>query len=183
MNSRFLLSIVALALCVASTVEAQNTKIALKEGDRIVLSIRGIPAEDASQISKVYDISDGGTINLMNVGEVKAAGFKPSELQRVVEQAYIKHEVYLFPTVTVWDASAGVIYVSQVGRKNFPLPCDPSITLLKAIALTGRFSFRVNGPVKLIRNGVITEFKDKDLGRDPSRDIKLQPDDQIIVPD
>ncbi|WP_397382032.1 polysaccharide biosynthesis/export family protein [Prosthecobacter sp.] len=183
MNSRFLLSIVALALCVASTVEAQNTKIALKAGDRIVLSIRGIPAEDASQISKVYDISDGGTINLMNVGEVKAAGFKPSELQRVIEQTYIKHEVYMFPTVTVWDARAGLIYVTHVGRKNFPRPYNPSMTLLKTIAMTGRFSFRGNGPIKLIRNGVTTEFKDKDLGRDPSRNFKLQPDDQIIVPD
>ena len=87
------------------------------------------------------------------------------------------------PAVTVWDASAGVIFVTHPGWKNFPLPYDPSITLLKAIALTGRFSFRGNGPVKLIRNGVTTEFNDKDLGRDPSRNTKLQPDDQIIVPD
>ena len=183
MNSRFLLSTVALTLCVASIAEAQNDGMVLKAGDRIVLSIRGIPAEDAAQISKVYDISNGGTISLMNVGELKAEGFNPSELQRVIEQAYIKHEVYMFPTVTVWDARAGLIYVTHGDRKNFSLPYNPSITLLKAVALTGRFSFRGNGPIKLIRNGVTTEFKDKDLGRDPSRNAKLQPDDQIVVPD
>lgn len=96
MNARFLLSTFALTLCVASTVEAQNAGMVLKAGDRIVLSIRGIPAEDAAQISKVYDISDGGTISLMNVGKLKAEGFNLAEMQRVIEQVYIKQEIYMF---------------------------------------------------------------------------------------
>jgi hypothetical protein len=36
---------------------------------------------------------------------------------------------------------------------------------------------------KLIRNGVTYEINLKDISADPSRDIKLQPEDQIIVPE
>lgn len=86
--------------------------------------------------------------------------------------------------MTVWDAAAGLIYVSHGDSKNSPLPYDSRMILLKAIALSGGFTIFGNpGPIKLIRNGVTTVFKYKDIATDPSRDIKLQPDDQIIVPD
>ena len=49
--TRHLLSIIAGVMFMASAVEAQNTEMALKAGDRIALSIGGIPADDASQIS------------------------------------------------------------------------------------------------------------------------------------
>ncbi len=35
----------------------------------------------------------------------------------------------------------------------------------------------------IIRNGVTTEVNLKDISADPRRDIPLQPEDQIIVPE
>ncbi|WP_345781062.1 polysaccharide biosynthesis/export family protein [Prosthecobacter sp.] len=72
---------------------AQNTQLPLKAGDLIALSIGGVGETDAAQINKVCSISDGGTINLVHVGELKAVGLKRSHLQRAVEQAYIKPEI------------------------------------------------------------------------------------------
>lgn len=90
-----------LALVLTLSAKGQNTELALKAGDRVALSISGIEDKDAAQISKVYSISDAGTINLMHVGEIKATGMKPSELQRAIEAVYVKGEIYTKPTVNV----------------------------------------------------------------------------------
>ncbi len=188
MNTSFLLSIVVLLMCMSPMAEAQNTEMALKAGDRIALSIGGIPADDASQISKVYSVSDSGTINLVHVGEVKASGFKPSELQRVIEQAYIKREVFMRPTVTVsidgGEVPARLIYVVSGCNKNGCVPYNSGMTILKAVGSAGGFSpYAKPSKTKLIRDGVTTPVNLKDISADPSRDIKLQPEDQIIVPE
>ena len=186
--TRHLLSIIAGVMFMASAVEAQNTEMALKAGDRIALSIGGIPADDASQISKMYSISDSGTINLVHVGEVKAIGLKPSELQRVIEQTYIRHELYMRPTVTVsidgGDVPARLIYVVSGCKKNGPVTYNAGMSIIKAISVAGGFSdFAQPSRTKLIRNGTSTTVDLRNVGSDPSKDIKLQPEDQIIVPE
>ncbi len=188
MNTRCLLSIAAGLLCLAFPVVAQNTEMALKAGDRISLSIGGIPADDVAQISKVYSISDSGSINLVHVGEVKAAGFKPSELQRVIEREYIKREVFMRPTVTVsidgGEVPARLIYVASGCNKNGPVAYNSGMTILKAVGSAGGFSpYAKPSKTKLIRDGVTTPVNLKDISADPARDIKLQPEDQIIVPE
>ena len=186
--TRHLLSIIVGLMFMASMVEAQNTEMALKAGDRIALSIGGIPADDASQISKVYSISDSGTINLVHVGEVKAIGLKPSELQRVIEQTYIRHELYMRPTVTVsidgGDVPARLIYVVSGCKKNGPVAYNSGMTIMKAISVAGGISdFAQLSKTKLIRNGTSTAIDLSDVGSKPSKDIKLQPEDEIIVPE
>ncbi len=188
MTTRFLLSITAALMCTASTVEAQNTEMALKAGDRIALSIGGMSADDAAQISKVYSISDSGTINLVHIGEVKAAGLKPSVLQRAIEQAYIKSEIYVRPTVTVTidggDVPSRMVYVISGCKKNGPVPYNAGLTLMKAISVAGGFSdFAKLSGTKVIRNGATTAIDLRDVGAYPSKDIKLEPEDQIIVPE
>jgi protein involved in polysaccharide export with SLBB domain len=76
-------------------------ELPLKANDRVTISIGGIPDSEVAQISKVYTISDNGTVNLLYIGEVRAAGLKPSTLQRTIEQTYIAREIYTRPTVTV----------------------------------------------------------------------------------
>lgn len=183
-----LLSIIAGFMFMASTVEAQNTEMALKAGDRIALSIGGIPADEASQISKMYSISDSGTINLVHVGEVKAIGLKPSELQRFIEQTYVRHELYMHPTVTIsidgGDVPARLIYVVSGCKKNGPVTYNAGMSIMKAISVAGGFSdFARPGGTKLIRNGTSTAIDLRNVGSDPTKDIKLQPEDQIIVPE
>ena len=65
------------------------------------------------------------------------------------------------------------------------LPSDnSSMTILKAISAAGGFSpFAKPSKTKLIRNGVTTEINLKDISSDPSKDMKLEPEDQIIVPE
>ncbi|WP_395744009.1 polysaccharide biosynthesis/export family protein [Prosthecobacter sp.] len=188
MNTRILLSCIAACLCAVATASAQNGELALKANDRVTISIGGIPDNEVPQISKVYTISDNGTVNLLHIGEVRAAGLKPSTLQRTIEQTYVAREIYTRPTVTVSTddsaMTARMVYVISGCAKNGPIPYNTGMTVLKAIGSAGGFSpFAKPSKTKLIRNGTTTEINLKDISADPSRDIKLQPEDQIIVPE
>lgn len=188
MNTRILSCILATCVLAFAPAHAQNGELALKTNDRVTISIGGIPDNEVPQISKVYTISDNGTVNMLHIGEVRAAGLKPSSLQRSIEQTYIAREIYTRPTVTVSTddsaSTARMIYVVGGIKGNGTVPYSPSMTVLKAISAAGGFSpFAKPSKTKLIRNGVTTEINLKDISADPSRDIKLQPEDQIIVPE
>lgn len=188
MNTRIFSCLFAACLFATAPLHAQNGELVLKSNDRVTISIGGIPDNEVPQISKVYTISDNGTVNLLHIGEVRAAGLKPSSLQRSIEQTYKDREIYTRPTVTVTtDDSATtsrVIYVVGGIKGNGTVAYSASMTVLKAISAAGGFSpFAKPSKTKLIRNGVTTEINLKDISADPSRDIKLLPEDQIIVPE
>lgn len=188
MNLRkILIALVAFGLSVAAA-HAQNGELALKANDRVTLSIGGIPDSEVAQIRGIYTVSDNGTINLLYIGEVRAAGMKPSSLQRSIEQTYIAREIYTRPTVTISidgdAATARMVYVISGCTKNGPVPYSPGMTILKAVGVAGGFSpFAKPSRTKLIRNGATTEINLKDISADPRRDVPLQPEDQIIVPE
>ncbi|MGV3662921.1 MAG: polysaccharide biosynthesis/export family protein [Prosthecobacter sp.] len=187
MHLRLILLILAV-FSMLTGVHAQNGELALKANDRVTISIGGIPDSEVAQIKNIYTVSDAGTINLLYIGEVRAAGVKPSTLQRTIEQTYISREIYTRPTVTVSidgdAATARMVYVISGCNKNGPVPYSPGMTILKAVGVAGGFSpFAKPSKTKLLRNGVTSEVNLKDISANPSRDIKLQPEDQIIVPE
>lgn len=188
MNLRkILLALAAFGLLVAAA-HAQNGELALKANDRVTISIGGIPDNEVPQISKVYTVSDNGTVNLLHIGEVRAAGLKPSSLQRTIEQTYIAKEIYTRPTVTVSTddsaATSRMVYIISGCAKNGQVPYSSGMTILKAVGAAGGFTpFAKPSKTKLIRNGVTTEVDLKNISANPARDIKLQPEDQIIVPE
>lgn len=188
MNLRFLLTLLVTCMALLATARGQNGELALKSNDRVTIAIGGIPDSEVAQIRGTYTISDAGTINLLYIGEIRAAGMKPSTLQRSIEQTYISREIYTRPTVTVSidgdAATARMVYVISGCNKNGPVPYSPGMTILKAVGVAGGFSpFAKPSKTKLLRNGVTSEVNLKDISANPSRDIKLQPEDQIIVPE
>jgi polysaccharide biosynthesis/export protein len=191
MKTLFRLCLIA-SLCLGNLF-AQNSEIPLTPGDRISLTIGGVPPEEVPQISKVYTVSDSGTINLLHIQEVRAAGLKPSALQRAIESAYKSREIYTNPTVTVSiDSIAGdtgrQVYVSGVVQPG-PKPFKPGITAYQVIMSGG-------GPTpyaSLKKTRIVRTKPDgsretiaADLSKyssNPSVDIALQPEDQVIVPE
>lgn len=188
-----LLQVILCSIVAAASLHGQNSEIPLKPGDRISITIGGVQPEEVPQISKVYTISDSGTINLLHIQEVRAAGLKPSSLQRAIESAYKSQEIYANPTVNVSiDSTVGgterQVYVSgvlQPGSKPF----KAGLTAMQAILSGG-------GPTpygdlrktKIIRTNPDGSRKTipvdlKKYSSDPSVDVLLQPEDQIIVPE
>ena len=190
-----ILSLLLTALLLAAPVlHAQNSEIPLRPGDRVTVTIGGVPPEEVQQISKLYTVSDGGTINLLHISEVQASGMKPSSLQRAIEQTYKSQEIYTNPTVTVSidDMGSGApsrtVYVSGVNVPG-PKPYKPGLTAMQAIMAGGRPTpygkLSKTTIIRTLTNGT-RETISRDLSkysRDPSVDVELQPEDQIIVPE
>lgn len=173
-----------LLLLLGSFQALQAAELALKSGERIKLTISGI-GEDANQISGIYTISYKGSINLPYIKEQRAVGLKPSELQTKLEKAYIQAEYFTNPTITVISDVEGakrqVFLVSGV-KNNGAVDFTDNLTTFQAISVGGGFDpFSHPSKTKLIRNGVT---KILDLSKHtPEVDVKLEPGDQIIVPD
>ena len=172
---------------------AQNGELPLRASDKITISIGGVPTEDQISISKTYTISDGGSINLLHINEVKAAGMKPSQLQKRIEETYKSAEIYTHPTVTVsMDStadSARLVFVNAGCLKNGPVPFRSGLTLMQAIGSAGGPTpYAKPTKAQLTRTSATgqrsTTVHDlKKITKNPSLDVQLQPDDQIIIPE
>jgi polysaccharide export outer membrane protein len=188
-----LLHMLVLLALTANVLRAQNSEIPLTPGDRISIAIGGVPPEEVPQISKVYTVSDSGTINLLHIQEVRAAGLKPSALQRTIENTYKSQEIYTNPTVTVSiDSIAGdtgrQVYVSGVVAPG-PKPYKPGITAYQVIMSGGGPTpYASLKKTRIVRTNPDGSRKTipADLSKyssNPSVDISLQPEDQVIVPE
>lgn len=187
-----IVSILVLLLSISQSF-AQNSELPLGPGDRILVTVGGVPPEEVQQISKVYTISDSGTINLLYISEVRAAGLKPSALQRAIESTYKSREIYTNPTVTVSIDSPGgetgrQVYVSGVNQPG-PKPYRPGLSAMQAIMSGGGPTPYANlKRTRIIRtnpNGSRSTIE-ADLSKyssNPENDVMLQPEDQIIVPE
>lgn len=173
----------SLALC--SSMAQQGTEAVLRGGDSIILKLSGVPPEEISVVSNSYDISDNGSINLPYIGEVKAAGLRPSALQKAIETAYKVAEIFTHPTVQVTpnrEAATQVIYVSGEVRAPGRIALTPGMTIHDAITSAGGpTEFAGMKKVKFTRGGQTQEL---DLRRADGAEAatRAQPGDRIHVP-
>lgn len=170
-------------LFLVATTFAAASELPLKPGERITLNIGGVQEADIAQIRGVYTISDAGTINLVHLRQVKAAGLKPSELQTAIEQAYMREEIFTKPVVTIsTDDQAGPRFVHVISgcRQNGPVTYTNGMKILMAIGGARGFNeFAQPSRTKLIRNGKTIKLDLSRIGTDS--ETELQPGDQIIV--
>lgn len=185
-----LLAVFVLVLTSAmSTLKAQQQGVesVLRPGDSIIIMLSGIPVEFAQGISKPYEISERGTINLTYLGEFQAAGLRPSELQKRIENAYINAEIFTKPTIEVThnrESGAGtqVIFVSGEVKQPMPVPMRPGMSVHDAITSAhGPTDFAKMKEVKLTRNGV-TRVLDLRRADNPDALLPVQAGDRIHVP-
>lgn len=183
------LSLIFAAITLAlPQVWAQSGELPLRPGDRITISVGAIPDNEVAQISRIYTVSDAGTINLLHIGEVRASGLKPSLLQRSIEQTYISREIYTRPNVLVsidsGDATMRQVMVTGVNKPGSVI-YKQNMTLSQAIMTGGGpTAFGNMKKVKLVRANRSPTIHNLSSGTgDPSVDVQVQPDDQIIVPE
>lgn len=182
-----------LMLGASRPVMGQSGELPLQANDKIAISIGGVPPDEVMSISKTYAISDAGTINLLHINEIRAAGMKPSELQKRIESAYKSGGFYTNPTVTVsMDSttdSARLVFVNSGCVKNGPVNYRPGLTLMQAIGSAGGPTpFAKTTKVQLIRTSPSgqrsTSIHDmKKISKNPALDVSLQPNDAIFIPE
>jgi polysaccharide export outer membrane protein len=156
----------------------------LREGDNVKITFPGAPSLDTQQT-----IRRDGKITLDMVGEVKAAGLTPHEMELQLLKVYDSQLVVKEVSVTV-QMSAFTIYVTGAVMRPGRVVSDRVETPLEAVIEAGLDQNRANlKKVKVIRendNGQTEEFMlnlyDVLHGK-PTKPFTLKPMDKIYVPE
>jgi len=142
------------------------------------------------EISKALPVRPDGMITLPLIGEIKAAGLTPVQLQDQITAALRK--VLSDPQVTVIVTEVRSLTFNVVGQVVRPgyYPLTRRMTILDAIALSGGFQpFAKEKKIYVLRtdaNGkqVRLPFNYKDVikGKRANENIDLQPRDTLVIP-
>ena len=162
----------------------------LNRGDR--LSYRVVEDRDPTVIP-LY-VSDDGSVLVPLINRVKATGKTTQELTNDI-RSRLEQEYYYHATVVLGlDAIAsapdkGTVYLSGAVMSTgaVPLPLGTDLTVSQAIAKAGGFKDFAAKKVRVIRAGGPEKGYLIDVGAvqkgDLKKDFKLQPNDQIVVPE
>ena len=142
------------------------------------------------EMSKTVPVRPDGMISLPLIGEIKAAGYTPVQLQGILADSMKK--MISDPQVTVVVEKIGSLSFNIVGEINRPgyFPLTRRMTVLDAIAMAGGFKdFAKTKKVYVLRttaNGTQERlpfnYKEVIAGKNPQQNIELQPRDTIVVP-
>ena len=157
----------------------------IKPGRAIQVTIKGVPATEQGLIDGMYPVSDGGTINLPYIGQVRAAGLRPDELAGSIQSSYRNQQIYRNPTIQVFASSTDTIdkeavHIGGQVRRPGPVEFTPGLTLYQAVqAAGGSNEFGSMKRVKLLRGSKVLTF---DLTQAQFMRIPLEQNDVIEIP-
>lgn len=162
-------------------------------GDNYVIGIDDVLAINVwkeSELSKQAPVRPDGMITLPLIGEIKASGLTPVQLQEQITTALQK--VVSDPVVTVSVVAVNSLTFNVVGNIGKPgyYPLTHPITVLDAIALCGGFrDFAKQKKVYVLRAGpngkqqrLKFNYKEVIKGKNMAQNIYLQPHDTLVIP-
>jgi polysaccharide export outer membrane protein len=171
------------ALPVAAAVPS-GTVAFLRTGDIFEMNLSGMPGEFAGDFKLQYTIGTEGTVNVPLIGEVRAAGLTATQFERSVESKLVSEKIFTHPTVLI-NIAQTMRYVSISGGVRQPqrLSWSSDLTLSSAIGnCAGLSDFGSPKGIRIIREGkIFGVFNLTELQKDPSKDPKLLPGDQVLV--
>ena len=142
------------------------------------------------EMSKSVPVRPDGMISLPLIGEIKATGYTPVQLQGVLADAMKKY--VSDPQVTVIVDKISSLSFNMVGEIGRPgsYPLTRRMTVLDAIAMGGGFKdFAKTKKIYILRVGangteqrISFNYKQVIKGVNPQQNIELQPRDTIVVP-
>ena len=149
----------------------------LSRGDRIMISLRGIPRPE-----EIKNVIDGlGEVTLPLIGQVRVAGLTTSDAERLIETTYINNDIYRAINVIVVAEDKVYFVQGEVSRQGkFSMSGD--VTLLQAITEAGGYSpFANRRNVKVIRGDQVIFYNAVDIENGKENDPPVLADDIIVV--
>ncbi len=155
----------------------------LKPGDIIDIRLSGVDPLFVSEFaSPACTIDEQGNINLTYLGKIRAAGMQANQLQTVIEQKLKAEKIYTRPTITInVQTQNRFVIVSGAVKGPGRVPYTADMTIMGAIGAVGGVSDFAGDKIDLTREGKTTVNSRKAIKKDPSKDTKLLPGDQIEV--
>lgn len=161
-------------------VPSMDTSDLLRGGDTLIIRLTGVPTPDQGIFE--VKIDEGGKISMPHIGSLPAANSTTVQLKKLIEETYVKEEIFTNPNVTVDLKEQRFVDVTGEVRMPQRVPYTKDLTAMGAVAACGGFTdFANRRRVRLTQGGVTREFNAKDIQADQGRDIKLKPNDKIQV--
>jgi len=162
----------------------------ITRGERVSITIKGVPAEEQSSINGDYIISESGLIYMpMLKSGLKASGSSGSTVARRIEAAYKAANIYTNPRITIitvkdtaQEAVLNKKFVTIAGHVKRPGPVQftQNMTIYEAVAAAGDAStFGAMNRVQLLRNGKTYTYN---LKTTKHRTLRVYPNDTVTVP-
>lgn len=180
-----------LTIVLSFTAQAQRattTTDIIQTNVGVQIEIRGIPQDDASQISRKYALDKSGTVRLLHLpGPIKISGMTTRAAEDLIASAYVRAGIYTAPIVSViaqqrqlGDAEHRILISGRVGKSG-EQPYREGITLIEAVLVAGDINLDWGSRYILLTRQNQTKKYDYFSVRD--RNVVLLPNDVIHVPD
>jgi len=189
------------AMPVVGTVPVDPTKMAEPVGGKPVVKADVdvgtfiLGAQDVIQVSmwgepdftSSYTIRPDGMISMPLIGEIRATGLTPLQLQETINKAALSQLKTPRSTVNVLAVHSKHVYfdgegIAQPGAMDLVIPTH----LLEAISARGGFKdFANKNKIKILRGGktfMVVKYKDIVSGKHPEMNLLLQDNDHVYVP-
>lgn len=164
---------------------------AVKIGDVLSVSIKGVPTDEQGQVNGNYPVSTDGKIYLPYISSIDASGSNTSAIARKIESAYKSARIYKSPTISIQSLSDSekekkkisdeiqqfLTVSGTVGRPG-PLPYRPGLKLIDVVSQSGPTVFAAQNRVELLRDGKITKYNMKIPAH---MLVEVYPNDQITL--
>ncbi len=168
-----------------ASIKAHDENFIIGNDDVLAISVWKEP-----ELTKAVPVRSDGKISLPLVGEMQATGRSPLQLEQDIT-AKLK-DFITTPEVTVIVQQVNSRKFNILGEVTKPgsFPLTASTTVMDAIATAGGFrDFAKKSNVYVLRKGpdgnesrLKFNYKDFIKGKDTSQNIRLEPNDTIIVP-
>jgi polysaccharide biosynthesis/export protein len=169
----------------ASSSKPHDENFIIGNDDVLAISVWKEP-----ELTKSIPVRSDGKISLPLVGEMQATGRTPLQLELDITEK-LKNFITT-PEVTVLVEKVNSRKFNMLGEVNKPgeFPLTASTTIMDAIAMGGGFKdFAKKSGVYILRKGpdgresrINFNYKDFIKGKNPAQNIKIEPNDTIIVP-
>ena len=149
----------------------------LKRGDKVTIYLRDIPVPD--EIKDEVDAS--GTVNLPLIGVVQVEGRTTSEVEDLIEKAYIEGGFYVKMSAIVTAQEDEYFVRGEVKREGrYPLTRD--VSLLQAITTAGGYTdYAKEREIKIIRGDEVLVYDGTRIEARKDKDPLIKPGDIIVV--
>jgi polysaccharide export outer membrane protein len=142
------------------------------------------------ELTKAIPVRSDGKISLPLVGEMQAAGRTPLQLEESITEKLKGFITSPEVTVIVQQVNSRKYNVLGEVAKPGSFPLTASTTIMDAIATSGGFKdFAKKTGVYVLRKGpdgretrINFNYKDFIKGKNSSQNIKIEPNDTIIIP-
>jgi len=177
----------------ATSTDVSAPRVASFHSDTYIIGVDdvlGINVWKEGELSRSVPVRPDGMITLPLIGEMKAAGLTPIQLQDQITSALQK--VMSDPVVSVTVTGINSLSFNIMGQVNKPgyFPLNHPLTVLDAIALAGGFrDFAKQKKIYVLRTApdgkqqkLYFNYKEVIKGKKMAQNIYLQPRDTLVVP-